>query len=322
MFEFYLFKPFSLFVLYSGVIADIVLGDRDRPWHPIRIMGAAISFSEKRAMAYGVNPLVSGIAMSVGLTISVYLLIYVLVFALGSVSLFLSLLFSGGCIYFSLCLRCLADEATKVLNSLCKGDLAIARYRLSMLVSRDTQNMDKTNICRSLIETVSENLVDGIYSPFFYAMLGGPAMCMAFKMISSLDSMVGYRNTRYEQLGKAAAYMDDAANYIPARLSAFVISVAGLLVNGSSPLKTVKGLMADARLHKSPNSGFPESAFAYTLDVRLGGPVMYEGVLHKLPYLNKGGRAPDTEDVRRSIRLLYASAGLFYAIPVFLVILI
>ncbi len=319
MFEPYLFKPHSLLVLYGGVLADVVFGDRNHPWHPIRLMGAAISFCEKMSAASRLDPMVYGAGMSIGLTTFTFLGVFALSSFLRSVSLLLFLLFSCGCIYFGLCLRCLAGEAAKVLTPLGKGEMEIARKRLSMLVSRDTTDMDETAICRSLIETVSENFVDGVCSPFFYALLGGPAMCMAFKMVSTLDSMVGYQNKKYESLGKAAARMDDALNFIPARLSVFIISVAGLLVKGSPPSEVVRGAVRDARLHKSPNSGFPESAFAHVLGVSLGGPVVYQGALYRFSYINKEGRPPGLDDVRSSIKLLYVSAGVFYILPLLLV---
>lgn len=322
MFEPFVSKPFSLLIIYSGIIADVIFGDKDHPLHPIRLMGAAISFGEKRARLLKTTPFRAGLIMSTVLIMSTYLLVSILASILASISFIFYLAFSIGCIYFSLCLKCLSQEALKVLEPLEKGDLALARKRLSMLVSRQTSHMDETAVCRSLIETVSENFVDGICSPVFYAVVGGPPMCMAFKMASTLDSMIGYRNKTYEQFGKAAARIDDVANFIPARLSAVVISFAGLFFNGTSPVRSLVKTLADAKVHKSPNSGFPEAAFAQVLGVSLGGPTVYGTALYNLPYINEKGRPPVARDVRNAIRLLYISSGIFYLLPLLIAVLI
>ncbi len=321
MFEPYILLPHALPVLTLAAAADLALGDRDHPIHPVRLMGAAISWAEKRARALLWKEFFAGLFMAVSLTVFTFLLVYGLGSLFLHLSLLLYLLFATICISYGLCLRCLADEALKVFRALDANDLPLARQRLSMLVSRETQGMDKVAVSRAVIETVSENFVDGVCSPWFYAVLGGPALCLSFKMVSTLDSMVGYRNKRYENLGKAAAKMDDAANFIPARLSVLFVALSGLICFGKGPFKTIKGTIRDARTQSSPNSGFPEAAFAHVLGVSLGGPALYQGVLRDHPLMNRQARPPGPIDIKRAIVLLYSSALIFYLAPIIIVAL-
>ncbi len=322
MFEPYILKPHSWLVLIFAATVDLFLGDKNHVFHPVRLMGASISWAEKRARALPWNDFHAGLFMALFLTFFTFFLVDVLGSFLRHLSHFIYISFAAICIYYGLCLRCLADEAMKVFRALKKNKLELARKRLSMLVSRETQSMDQVAVSRAAIETVSENFVDGVCSPWFYAISGGPALCLAFKMVSTLDSMVGYRNKRYENLGKAAAKMDDAANFIPARLSIFLVALAGLLYFQKNPFNTMKGAIRDAKVQSSPNSGFPEAAFARVLGISLGGPAVYDGALKDHPIINKSARPPGPDDIRRAISLLYMSAMVLYILPFGLLLLV
>ncbi len=323
MLEPYIHEASSWLVLFSAVAADIALGDGDSPLHPVRIMGAAISWGEKRATALFLPKFQAGLLMSMVLPVLTFSMVKVMMGLTAAFSHFLCILFSVLCVYFSLCLRCLADEAMRVLAALSRGDLDLARKRLSMLVSRQTQDMDETAVSRAVIETVSENFVDGICSPYFYAVIGGPALCLCFKMISTMDSMIGYRNIQYEEFGKAAARMDDAANFLPARIALLIIALAGRIWNGKGVIDIIRQALKDSTGQKSPNSGLPEAAFAHVLGVNLGGPAVYDGVLSDSPRMNGQARVPVPADIKEAVRLLYRVSLILYCfLPMVLFLLL
>ena len=300
-------------VLFTSICLDLLLGDREELPHPVRFMGALINASEKIARAYLGSETLSGSLLTLGLVFGTYissLLFFHLVEAFNYAAY---LILSSAAVYFSISLRCLADEAIKVQRLLEQGDMKGARKQVSMLVSRDTGQMDEEDISKAAIETVAENLVDGIMSPFFYGALGGPALCICFKMISTLDSMIGYKNERYKRFGRLAARLDDIANFIPARLSVPITALCSF-ITGSNPEKVFSCVSACGHLHQSPNSGLPEAAFAAALNVKLGGEVSYHGKVRKYPDINRGGMRPSAGHIGQSVRLLYASGLLFFSI--------
>ncbi len=302
----------GVWILTASIIMDFFLGDREDLPHPVRLIGAAIAGAEKLARATLLPDMVAGAIMSVCLSGGTYLFSWIVFHQiemhLPGVFFFLS----ATAIYFCISLRCLADEALKVTAALEKGEIEEARSCISMLVSRDTSSMTEEDISRAVIETVAENLVDGIMSPFFYAALGGPALCLCFKTISTMDSMIGYRNSTYLYFGRTAARLDDIANFIPARLAAVIIAAVAPLA-GSRPSRVLGCVSTCAGLHQSPNSGYPEAAFAAAIGVNLGGPVSYHGKLHDYPVINKAGKAPCIHDIRKAVNLMYMSSFLFYA---------
>jgi len=300
-------------VLSAAVCLDLVFGDRENLPHPIRLMGAAINASEKMARASLLSEPVAGAAMTLILVGGTYLSALILFTYLSKKSFLLFFVLSVAAIYFCISIRCLADEALKVFNALEAGDLEKARDKIARLVSRDTKEMTEEDISRAAVETVAENFVDGIVSPFFYAALGGPALCLCFKMISTLDSMIGYKNDTYFDFGRLAARLDDAANFIPARLFVPVIALCSM-ITGSNPARVFSCVFACGRLHESPNSGFPESAFAAALNAKLGGSVSYFGETRDCPVLNRHGQNPCARHIRQAVLLLYACSLLSFSI--------
>ena len=209
--------------------------------------------------------------------------------------------------YTTLATRSLHRESSRVVEALRQGNLATARERLSMIVSRDTGQLGEKEILRAVIETVAENISDGIVAPLLYLAIGGPLAALAYKTVNTMDSMVGYQNERYRHFGWFAARIDDLANWIPARLSGFILVAASACV--SLDWRSAWQVMRrDARKMKSPNAGFPEAAAAGALGVQLGGTNIYFGWAVAKPTLGDG-QAPMTLDTYRlMIRLLYAAS--------------
>jgi len=267
-------------VLLIAFLLDQLLGD-PRHWpHPVVGIGNVIGFLERRVnLGAPETRRRSGILLTLLVVGGTYLLTWAIVWGANALHPFLGLGVSAYFIFTSLAGKSLLDAGESVLVPLKHGDLSEARLRLSWLVSRDTDELTEGEIVRGTIETLAENFVDGILSPLFYAALGGAPLAMAFKAISTLDSMVGYRNDRYEEFGWFSARTDDWANYIPARLSVLLLLLAGWLRN--MPVRQAYQIWKrDASGHPSPNGGNPESVVAGLLGVRLGGINSYHGQPH------------------------------------------
>ncbi|NJC87825.1 MAG: cobalamin biosynthesis protein CobD [Desulfuromonas sp.] len=208
-----------------------------------------------------------------------------------------------------LAVRELHRQSAAVIARLSAGDLPGARQALSMIVGRDTGELDEQAILRACIETVAENSSDGIVAPLFYLGLGGPVAGMLYKAASTLDSMVGYRNERYREFGWAAARLDDLLNWLPARLTTLLL-VCACLPLGLDARKAWRIARRDARKHASPNAGYPEAAAAGALGVQLGGPASYFGRWQEKPTFGDAGRLLTIDDYRRMVMLMYAVAVL------------
>jgi adenosylcobinamide-phosphate synthase len=209
--------------------------------------------------------------------------------------------------YTTLATRSLHRESGKVVAALSEGNIASARERLSRIVSRDTSELDEKDIVRAVLETVAENISDGIVAPLFYLALGGPVGAMIYKAVNTMDSMVGYLNDRYRYFGWFAARADDAANWIPARLSGFLIVGAATLLKMDGP-GAWRIMIRDARKMKSPNAGFPEAAAAGALRIQLGGMNVYFGEQVHKPTLGDP-QTPLTPAVYHSmVRLMYVTS--------------
>ena len=210
-------------------------------------------------------------------------------------------------IFALLAIRDLDVQAARVIAALRRHDLPNARRMLSFIVGRDTAKLDEPEILRATIETVAENLCDGVIAPLFYLALGGPVAMAGYKAINTLDSMVGYRNQRYGEFGWASARMDDVANWLPARLAASLVWICAS-VSGCDPRRSVAITLRDARSQPSPNAGYPEAAVAGALGIRLGGLNYYQGVASRKPYLGDARRVLDLAVYGKTRVLLYGSS--------------
>jgi len=215
--------------------------------------------------------------------------------------------------YF-LAAKSLCVESKKVYKSLKKNDLEEARTNLSMIVGRDTEHLNEEEIIKAAVETVAENTSDGVTAPFLYLAIGGPVSGVLYKAVNTMDSMIGYRNKRYEYFGKTAAKLDDVLNYIPSRISAILmIASCGLLRIGSkeySPKQAAKIRKRDRRAHKSPNSAQTESVCAGALGLALGGSHMYGGKLVNKPVIGEALRNAEIDDIIRSHKLMFVTEDL------------
>lgn len=267
-------------VVLIGFLLDQVIGDPRRWPHPVVGIGKVIAYLE-RHLNQGTpkERRQNGVLLTCLVVGGSYLLTWSIVLGANALHPFLGWGVSTYFIFTSLAGKSLLDAGQSVVVPLINGDLSEARLRLAWLVSRDTDNLTEGEIVRGTIETLAENFVDGILSPLLYAALGGAPLAMAFKAISTLDSMVGYRNQRYEEFGWFSARTDDWANYLPARISVLLLLLAGWLRR--MPISSAYQIWKrDASDHPSPNGGNPESVVAGLLGVRLGGINSYHGQPH------------------------------------------
>ncbi len=286
---------------------DILLGDPEYYFHPVRVFGKAIEKLEPRLRNYFSNLYVGGVLLALLVIGGAALGTWILLAISTHLSVWLGALFRIYLFYACLGAGCLANEVRSVLSSLRAENITEARSRLSRIVGRDTKDMDEKEILRALVETTAESTVDGIVSVLFYAFLGGPVLAMAFKAASTLDSMVGYKNERYREFGWASARVDDALNYIPARIGANFICLASL-ATGDSFRRAAITVIQDARSQPSPNSGYPEAAFAGALGIQLGGRNVYQGKAVDKSFLGRAINNLSVTIAERSLRLMFATA--------------
>jgi len=282
-----------------GFILDLILGDPQRFPHPVRLIGGLISGFEN-ILRRGFCERAAGVLLVVIVIPSVY-------FSVMSISA-LSWALEIFIIYTIFALKSLSSEALKVYDALRDDDLELARLRISFLVSRDTASMEREDIIRAAVETVTENIVDGVTTPMFYLFIGGAPAGMGYKAANTIDSMIGYKNEKYLKFGWSGARLDDLLNFIPARITGFVLIPLAALFTGGSAAGAYRILRRDRLNHSSPNSGHPESASAGALGIQLGGPVSYFGVLHSKPYIGDKERELEPEDIKLAVRLLYATS--------------
>jgi len=304
--------PFSPAALVLGYILDLVFGDPERWPHPVRWIGRLISALEKHLRKLPATPGWErfGGALLALLTVSiVYGAALAVLYVSYEISAYLCFVVSTLLVWAALSARSLGYEARGVLSAFGSGGLPAARKRLSRIVGRDTASLEKKDVLRATVETVSENTSDGVIAPLFFLALGGPALMLAYKAVNTLDSMVGYRNPKYAFFGWFSARLDDAANYIPARVAG-AIAVTASFVLGYNWKASARVMLRDGRKHPSPNAGVIEAAFAGALGVRFGGAASYGGVESRKPFIGDGGREFDENVVLSAIKLMSTAAFL------------
>jgi adenosylcobinamide-phosphate synthase len=312
-------------LLPAAYLLDQIAGDPEWFPHPVRLIGLAVARGEaavRRPGQSAANELGSGAALTIAIVAGSYCLTEAAVRLgyrhsrlLGNA---IELILGWTCI----AARNLEEEAVAVVESLECQDLDSARRRLSRIVGRDTHNLDSQEVSRAVIETVAESASDGIVSPLFYMALGGVPLAMAYKAINTLDSMIGHADARHFYFGKAAARLDDIANYLPARLTALSIVAASPVVEGAEAGTAARIWSLDGDRHKSPNAGQPESAMAGALRVRLGGDNTYAGEVMPAQMMGEEFSAPASGHARRAIRLISAVGILGVGFSVVLAMLV
>lgn len=283
-------NPLSLLI---GWILDLIFGDPSWLPHPIVWFGRMIAFGEHR-LNTGYHRKLKGSLMAIGLIGFVFLFTWLIRYALPFWPWLI--LFDAVCIFYCLAGTTLIREVRQVFFALDRS-LEEGRQQVARIVGRDTSELSAQEVRTAALETLAENLSDGVIAPLFWlALLGTPGM-MAYKMVNTLDSMIGYKTERYKDFGCWAAHIDDVANYIPARLTALLMAVANF------SLFTFHFSLKYGRNHASPNSGYPEAALAGILDCRFGGPHYYFGELFDKPYIGTNDRPLTTADMKKAVRI-------------------
>lgn len=294
---------------------DLLIGDPRWFPHPVKGIGKLITFLEKRLRTLIPNQRTAGIILViivVGLTYSVT---FFTIRGSSYINKWAEFIIESFLIFTTFSTEDLGKEANEVYRALKINNLKIARKKLSMIVGRDTENLNEDGIIRATIETVAENSVDGVIAPLFYAALGGAPLALAYKAINTLDSMIGYKNKQYIYFGWFSAKLDDVANYIPARISALLIPVASLLLKkkGGRAWRTI---LRNGNKSPSPNAGIPEAGFAGALGIQLGGEVSYQGEKSYKPLIGERLRKKEREDILRAIYLMYTLSLVTFTVTV------
>jgi adenosylcobinamide-phosphate synthase len=305
---------FSASKMATAYTADIVLGDPHGMPHPVRVMGKLISYGERLCEPgdESASDFTRGAILS--------LLTVVASWTAGWLAIRVSRLVHpdmGGFVEVGLAWTTLAtgsliSEAGSVVSALESGQVQEARDSLSMIVGRDTQHLDESEMARAVIETVAESLCDGVIAPLMYLAIGGVPLGLAYKAVNTLDSMIGHHEYPYTYFGRFAARCDDAANFVPARITALSIAVAAALCSGRFR-EAWQTWLNDGHRHPSPNAGQSEAAMAGALQVRLGGTNYYQGDPSHKPILGRQFRPPTTSDARRSLKLARIGSGIAFA---------
>ena len=297
---------FGIAALIAGFLLDLLLGDPEWLYHPVRLIGKYISIAEKRLRARGGNLRKSAVLLTVStvlLTMISAALILGLLQAAGRIPLFIGMAVLD---WMGIAVTCMAREARDVEKSFDRG-IDAARKQVARIVGRDTCKLNEEEIIKATVETVAENTTDGVISPIFWALLGGPVLLWGFKAASTLDSMVGYMDDRYRDIGWSSARLDDMLNFIPARLTALLMICAAFLtgMDGRNACRIVR---RDHANHKSPNCAWSEAAAAGTLHIQLGGTNVYFGKPVAKPTIGDADRPAERKDIQRAICLLYGTS--------------
>ena len=278
-----------------GWFADLILGDPNTILHPVVIFGKIIGFFEKRLNKGGYK-VFKGAVLAVSLIVLAAALFFAIVYFSDKVSLIFSIAVRSVFVYFFLAGTTLIREVRAVFKAL-DISLDAGRERVGRIVGRETGDLTEQEVKKAALETLAENLSDGVIAPLFWFIFGGLPVMATYKMINTLDSMIGYKTERYKQFGMVAAKIDDVANWIPARLTAFLM----IVLNGR--LKLFGFVRKFARCHASPNSGYPESALAAILNCRFGGPHTYFGEIIEKPYIGDNDKILTNNDLKKSVSI-------------------
>lgn len=285
-------KTFSLF---AGWLLDLICGDPRWLPHPVVGFGKIIAFGEHR-LNKGMHRKVKGAMMATALIVMVFLVGWAIRHFLCLVNVWLGMAFDAIIVFYCLAGTTLIREVRAVFVALDRS-LEEGRRQVARIVGRDTSELSAQEVRTAALETLAENLSDGVVAPLFWLAIGGTPGMLAYKMVNTLDSMVGYRTERYKDFGCWAARIDDVANYIPARLTALLMVVA------SGRLGLLSFVTQYGRNHASPNSGYPEAALAGILGCRFGGPHYYFGQLFDKPYIGDQERQLSTADMEKAVRI-------------------
>jgi adenosylcobinamide-phosphate synthase len=307
--------------LTIGYILDLIIGDPQNPIHPVRLIGSLCKNIEKlfRKLFKSSLKVAGGLTWIFSVAI-VFFINYIIVISSFNINRVFGIIISGIIIYFSISTKALKVEGLKVVSYILKDDIEGARKQLSYIVGRDTKSLDEKAILRAVVETVAENMSDGVVAPIFYAGLFGAPGAMVYKAINTMDSMFGYKNDKYKDFGFFPAKLDDVFNYIPARLTGLLIVFVSLLLNLNYK-ESFKIYLRDRNNHSSPNSAHPEAAVAGALGLRLGGANYYFGKLVKKPTIGDELKDIEVRDVYKTNNILYLVSFFSYLLALSLTVI-
>lgn len=275
-------------IIPIALALDLLIGDPVWHYHPIRIIGRLATWLEPRFRRLTRNMRLNGALFNLLIVVGIAVLTYLVAKAFYALNFLTGIFFEIIIVYFCLALRSLTDEGRIASRYLKANNFEMARNRVQTIVSRSLEHEDERGVIRALLESLMENLSDGVIAPLFFAMLGGAPLVLAYKAINTLDSMVGYKNEKYRDFGWFSARLDDVANFIPARLTG-VLLVMSSAIFGQHPIKAIRAWKRDAQLGPSPNGGIPIAVFAGARDISLGGDC-YDKEGNVIPLPQVGGQ--------------------------------
>lgn len=304
------FDTIQSLIIPAAMALDVLVGDPRNLPHPIRWMGLCIEKCEPRFRRLVKNEYIAGVLFALVLIIGCWALVMLSIHVADNIHPLAGCFLEVVLVFYAISARSLCDAAMEIFHRLQDGRTAAARHELSLIVGREVDRYETADIARASVETVAENFVDGVLSPLFFAVIGGAPLAMAYKMINTLDSMVGYKNRRYRRFGWAAARIDDLANFVPARLSILIICLASMVLDTGRGRSALTTAINEGANHNSPNAGYPEAAFAGALYVKLNGPNRYGGVLVDKPFIGIDFGSVRIDHIRKACDLMMLATGI------------
>ena len=312
---------YHIFAFIAGFVLDLLIGDPHFIPHPVRLIGSLISFCDKRLncdAGYNISEkklnLIKykrGMLLAFTVIFATFAMSVIIIVAAYSINLYAGVIAEAVMTWQILATKCLRVESMRVYDALRTDGIDAGRRAVSMIVGRDTSVLDAAGVTRAAVETIAENTSDGVIAPMLYTAIGGPVLGFVYKAVNTMDSMLGYKNDKYMYFGRFAARLDDVVNFIPARISAYLMIAAAFIGGRQFDGKNAYRIFKRDRFnHASPNSAQTESVCAGALRVQLAGDAVYFGKLVKKKYIGDGLREIEYEDIKRANRLMYITAFL------------
>ena len=312
---------YHIFAFIAGFVLDLLIGDPHFIPHPVRLIGSRISFLDKRLncdAGYNISEkklnLIKykrGMLLAFTVIFATFAISVIIIVAAYSINLYAGVIAEAVMTWQILATKCLRVESMRVYDALRTDGVDAGRRAVSMIVGRDTSVLDAAGVTRAAVETIAENTSDGVIAPMLYTAIGGPVLGFVYKAVNTMDSMLGYKNDKYMYFGRFAARLDDVVNFIPARISAYLMIAAAFIGGRQFDGKNAYHIFKRDRFnHASPNSAQTESVCAGALRVQLAGDAVYFGKLVKKKYIGDGLREIEYEDIKRANRLMYITAFL------------